>query len=355
MAAGLASVWPGVRCDQAPLADGGEGTLDVLAAAAGAGRWCATEVAGPHGERVRARWWLGADGVAVVESAEASGLARTTRRDARGACSRGTGELLAAARDAGARHLLLGVGGSAMVDGGAGALRALGAELRDAAGRPLPPGGAALADLAHVALPRFELPVTVLCDVRTPLLAAAGLYGPQKGATPADVGALVAGLDRLGAVLAAASGRDPRGVVHGGAAGGLAGGLWAALGATLVGGFDHIAAVVGLDARIAQAELVITAEGRLDAQTAEGKVVSGVVDRAGGRPVVVLAGEVTPAGEAALAGRAVALPLAEGPGTLAEALAGAAGRLARASARAARLYAFGASSGRASAMASTAQ
>jgi glycerate kinase len=237
-----------------PLADGGEGTLDVLG---GPNRTAA--VTGPLGEPVEAEWRL-EDGVAWIEAARACGLTLAggpERNDPLRATSRGVGELIAAAAAAGAERVVVALGGVASTDGGAGAVKALSS--------------------------RLPVPVEVACDVDARFLDAADVFAPQKGATPEQVELL---RERL-AVL------DVPDVSGAGAAGGLAGGL-AALGATLVRGFDLIAERRGLDERLAESELVITGEGLLDATSLTGKVVGGVLDRASraGVRALVVAGDV---------------------------------------------------------------
>jgi glycerate kinase len=280
-AVAAAAARAGWRADPCPLSDGGEGFAAVVAArgappGATTGTWHATEVTGPLGRPVVASWWL-ADAVAVVESAAASGLPLAggpEGNDPVAATTRGTGELVAAARAAGARRVLLGVGGSATTDGGRGALEAI----EEAGGL----GG---------------LEVVVACDVETRFVAAAEGFGPQKGATPAQVTELRDRLVAFAAELRARTGVDVTALPGGGAAGGLAGGL-AALGARLVPGFDVVAEAVGLRDRLAAADLVITGEGRLDASSWAGKVVGGVVRASGplGVPVLVIAGELGPGG-----------------------------------------------------------
>ena len=251
-----------------PLADGGEGTLDTLG---GANR--ATLVAGPLGDGIEAGWRL-ADGLAVIEMARASGLAllgSAAANDPLTASTRGTGELIAAALDAGAERVIVAVGGSATTDGGAGALEVLA------------PRG------------RFGVPVSVACDVATPFLEAADTYAPQKGATAEQVRLLAGRLQRLAERYRAEFGLDVTALPGAGAAGGLAGGL-AALGAELVPGFELVAARVGLAGALAGAELVITGEGRLDRSSFAGKVVGGVLAlcAAQGIPAFVVAGETEP-------------------------------------------------------------
>jgi glycerate kinase len=257
----------GWSCDEVPLADGGEGTLEVLG---GANRTAL--VTGPLGDSVTAPWQLRGSR-AVIEMATASGLelvGGAKGNDPVAASTSGTGELIAAAIDAGARRILVGVGGSATTDGGLGALRAL------------------------YPLPRIRgIEMQVACDVRTSFVDAADLFAPQKGATPAQVELLRRRLQRLAQVYLDEHGVDVLALPGAGAAGGLAGGL-AAAGATLVEGFELVADEVGFDDVLEGADLVITGEGFLDEQSFDGKVVGGVVDRAAaaGVPVLVIAGEV---------------------------------------------------------------
>jgi len=257
----------GWACDEVPLADGGEGTLAVLG---GPNRTAL--VTGPLGDPVRAGWQLRGRR-AVIEMALASGLALVggaEGNDPVAATTYGTGELIAAALDAGARRLIVGMGGSATTDGGLGALRAL-YPLQRLRGVDL-----------HVA-----------CDVRTTFVDAADVFAPQKGATPAQIALLRRRLERLAQVYVEDHGVDVRGLERSGAAGGLAGAL-AAVGGVLVDGFDLVADEVELDDAIEGADLVVTGEGFLDAQSFDGKVVGGVAERAAaaGVPVFVVAGEV---------------------------------------------------------------
>ena len=268
-AAGRAAAAAGWRHDEVPVADGGEGTLDALG---GPNR--TTTVTGPLGEPVEAEWRL-AGRTAVVEMARASGLALVggaEGNDPIAASTAGTGELLAAAVDAGATRLLVGLGGSATTDGGLGALRAL----------------YPLHRLAGVE-------IVALCDVRTSFVDAAEVFAPQKGASPAQVELLRRRLDRLADVYLADHGVDVRAIEGAGAAGGLAGGL-AVAGATLTAGFEALADELGLHELVEGADLVITAEGFLDEQSFDGKVVGGVAQlaREAGVPVVAVVGEVVP-------------------------------------------------------------
>jgi glycerate kinase len=262
-----AAATAGWRCDQVPMADGGEGTLDAFG---GPNR--TTTVTGPLGDPVDAAWRL--DGrTAVVEMAQAAGLALVggaDQNDPVAASTVGVGELIDAALEAGANRVIVGVGGSATTDGGLAALRAL---------HPL-------ARLRGVEL-------LVACDVRTGFLDAAEVFAPQKGATPAQVELLRRRLERLAQVYRADHDVDVLALEGAGAAGGLAGGL-AAAGARLLSGFDLIADEVELYERIEGADLVVTAEGFLDAQSFDGKVVGGVAELAAeaGVPVVAVVGEV---------------------------------------------------------------
>lgn len=253
-----------------PLADGGEGTLDALVDALGGSRRRA-RVTGPLGDAVDAEWALLPGGVGVVEAAAASGLALVEgRNDPLRASTRGTGELIAAALRAGARRVLVGVGGSATTDGGLAAIEALGWSF----------GGT---------------PVTVACDVSTRFLDAARVFSPQKGASDAQVQLLTRRLAQLADQYEARTGVDVRELEGSGAAGGLAGGL-AAIGAHLEPGFDTVAGAAGLEALLEDATLVVTGEGRLDATSFDGKVVGGVLDWAadlGVAHTAVIAGQVT--------------------------------------------------------------
>jgi len=306
LAAGLVRAVPGAEIVQVPVADGGEGTLD---AAVSAGfRRVPVRAEGPTGEPVQTSY-AERDGVAVVELADVSGMRRLPggRLAARTASSFGTGEVLRAALDAGCSRIVLGIGGSACTDGGAGLVQALGARLRDAGGRGIGRGGAALAavdslDLAdlHPALRAAE--VVVASDVDNPLLGprgAAAVYGPQKGASPADVTELDAALARWAQVVSAATGVEAAGQPGAGAAGGVGFAALAVLGATLRPGIDLILDLVGFRATLPGTGLVVTGEGSLDEQSLHGKAPVGVaaVARSAGVPVVAVAGRslLTPA------------------------------------------------------------
>jgi glycerate kinase len=300
-----------------------------------------TDVADSLGRTIRARWLRSDDGArAVVEMAEASGLSRLApdERDAIAATSAGTGDLIRAAISGGAGSIVLGIGGSATTDGGAGLLRALGANAdRDAA----------IADLAGLD-PRLALvEMAVACDVSNPLLGpfgAAAVYGPQKGASPADVAELDRRLAGFADALEAATGNRVREMPGAGAAGGVGFGLLAIADRfrsfALRPGIDLLMEATGFTDRLAGADLVITGEGRIDAQTAFGKTALGVARRAAaaGVPCIAVGGGVDPEGIEALAAvGAVAVPVAERPQSVEEAMAAGVAPLERCGERLARL------------------
>ena len=259
----------GHDCDEVGMADGGEGTLDVLG---GANR--TTVVTGPLGDPVKAPWRLSRT-TAVIEMALASGLTLAggaERNDALAATTAGTGELIDAALDSGAKKIIVCLGGSATTDGGLGALRAIHAPHR---------------------LRGVEL--LVACDVTTTFVAAAEVFAPQKGATPAQVNMLTGRLERLAQMYQSDYGTDVRSIAGGGAAGGLAGAL-VALGGRLLPGFELVADELDLYDRVANAELIITGEGFLDEQSFHGKVVGGMQAMAqrAQRPITAIVGDVDP-------------------------------------------------------------
>jgi glycerate 2-kinase len=299
--AGIAAVAPEVPVREVPVADGGDGTVDA-ALAAGFTR-VPVRAQGPVGKPVDTAFAL-RDGVAVVEMADVSGL-RLLPRDglaALEASSYGTGEVIAAALDHGCHTVLLGIGGSASTDGGAGLLTALGARLVDADGAELALGGAALARLARLELdglhPKLaSTAVVVASDVDNPLLGpngAAAVYGPQKGADPDDVALLDAALAHWADVLDAATGTALRDRPGAGAAGGVGYGALAALGAELKPGIDMVLELVGFADALPGARLVVTGEGSLDEQTLSGKAPAGVAAAAvaAGIPVVTVSGRL---------------------------------------------------------------
>ena len=301
MATGVRAAVPGADVRLLPVADGGEGFVEA-AVAAGYARRTAV-VRGPSGDDVQAGYAV-RDTSAVVEMAEASGLRRL--RDGKPApltaSTYGTGQLVSAALDAGARRLVLGVGGSATTDGGAGMAQALGARLLDEGGEELPPGGAALVRLDRVDLTGLDArlvgtQVVVATDVDNPLVGpsgAAAVYGPQKGASAEDVALLDAGLRRLAEVLERDLGLRLADAPGAGAAGGLGAGAIAFLGARQESGIDAVLEIVGFAEAVAGADLVLTGEGSLDEQSLFGKAPVGVAAAAGraGVPVAALCGRL---------------------------------------------------------------
>ena len=299
---GIKAVFPDAEVLKVPIADGGEGTVEALVAATG-GRLEHTEVPGPLGEPVLAAWGVLGDGqTAVIEMAAASGLPLVPKalRDPRITSTEGTGRLVKAALDAGLRKLVIGIGGSATNDGGTGLARALGVRFLDADGAPLAPGGAALARLERIDLsgldPRLlESTIMVACDVDNPLTGprgASAIYGPQKGATPDMVQELDRALGVYARVATGATGRDVATLPGAGAAGGLGAGLLWFTPAHLRPGVHIVLEATGFEAMMAGTDLVITGEGRTDAQTAMGKAPVGVAAVAQRHrvPVVCLSG-----------------------------------------------------------------
>jgi glycerate kinase len=299
MAAGVSAVWPSAEIVERPLSDGGNGLLEACAPLL-AGRLAEHEVSGPLGEPVRARI-LQAGWQAVIESAEACGLhlMPPERRAPLRATTRGVGELMRLVIEGGASQVVLGLGGSGTVDGGTGMARALGWRFEDEAGAPLVEGGGSLTGLDRIHAPPqpVRVRVTALCDVENPLLGregAARVYGPQKGAGPEEVEALEAGLTRLAAVLKTKMGLEVAGLPGAGAAGGLGAGARAFLGADLVSGAEWMITATGLRELLVAADLVVTGEGRYDAQSGMGKLTGRVVAaaRRAGVPVLLVCGRV---------------------------------------------------------------
>lgn len=342
-----------------PLADGGEGTVSALVQGAG-GEERTETVSGPLGALVQAKWGVLPDRRAVIEMAQASGLTRVSEvYRPKFASSYGTGQLIKAALDAGYRDLLIGIGGSATTDGGAGALQALGARLLDADGQDLPPGGAALTRLEKIDLTDLEndkrlndTQITVMCDVDNPLCGtngAAYIYGPQKGATPNDVEELDAALRHFAQVASATTGRDLQKDDGAGAAGGMGFGLKTFLkNVQLKSGIDVVLEATQMAQKLETADLVLTAEGSVDAQTLRGKALAGVaraagaVKNGGGVPVIAFGGAVQlTSDELQNLGIFVALPLPNAPLSLSECIQRAEELLANATERAVRLWLCG--------------
>ncbi|WP_286784626.1 MULTISPECIES: glycerate kinase [Pseudomonas] len=354
VAAAIARGWLQVYADAEivtkPMADGGEGTVDALLAATG-GERRESLVRGPLGEAVSAHWgWL-EDDTAVIEMASASGLhlLAPAQRDARITSSFGTGELIRAALDAGARRIILGLGGSATNDGGSGLLRALGVRFLDAEGHDLEEGGAALARLDRIYLDGLDarlaqVQVEVAADVDNPLCGprgASAVFGPQKGATAQHVQELDAALRRFGAVAARALGEDHAESPGVGAAGGLGFAARAFLAARFRPGVEVVAELSGLAEAMQGADLVITGEGRLDAQSLHGKTPMGVarVAKAAGVPVVAIAGSLGDGYQKLYeVGIDAAFSLVPGPMPLEQAMAEAAVQLRARAADVARLW-----------------
>ncbi len=355
IAAGVRRALPAAEVRCLPIADGGEGTLAALTAATG-GRVCEAVVADPLGRPCAACWGLSGNGrIAVIEMACASGLERLApaERDPTRTSTHGTGELIRAALDAGARHLVIGIGGSATVDGGMGMAAALGVRFLDAGGRCLmQPHGGCLADVARIDVSGLDARVAgarleVACDVTNPLTGpegAARVYAPQKGATPEQVELLEVGLAHLAGLFRRDLGCDVNARPGAGAAGGLGAGLAAFLGATLRRGAEIVLDAVGVDAALDGAALAFTAEGRADAQSGYGKATAALAARAArhGVPCILLAGALGPGYEALYTnGVTAALAIADGPLTLAASIARTPILLERAAEAAARLWCAG--------------
>ena len=333
MAQGIQRAAPNAITQLCPLADGGEGSLDALIAATHAERRTLT-VQDALGRPRQAAWgWLSEQRTAFIELAEASGLQHLTReeRNALHTTTFGVGELFLAALEEGATHALLLLGGSATNDAGAGMLQALGATLLDAQGQPLPPGGGALQQLATLDLstldPRLaELRVEAAVDVDNPLLGergASAVFGPQKGATDADVATLDRALGHFADLTAKALGKDDRALPGAGAAGGMGFAAHCFLNATLTPGIEMIMQQANFAQLLNDADVVITGEGRLDGQSLAGKTPIGVSRAAKrqGKPVIVLAGSLGDGWQACTEeGVTAAFALADGLMTLEQAL-----------------------------------
>jgi glycerate kinase len=351
VAAGVRLAVPGVETRAVPVADGGEGTLDALVAAAG-GRRRGAAVSDPLGRPVEAGLGELPGGVAVVELAQASGYERLAQaeRDPERTGTWGTGELIRAALDLGASRIVVGLGGSATTDGGLGLARALGILALDAAGAPVEGRGADMARVASLDLsgrdPRLErVAIRVACDVDNPFhgpRGAARVFGPQKGASPEAVERLDAGLANLAGVVRRATGVDLQAVPGAGAAGGAAGALHALLGAELTPGAPLVLDAVRFRERLEGAGLCITGEGRLDETSLAGKAPAAVAAacREAGVPCVALCGEVALGpGAARRAGFAAALAIGRGVRPLPEALRATEADLAAAGAAVAGIWA----------------
>jgi len=354
MARGVAAALPGASIDRVPMADGGEGTVDALVAATG-GSYRELRVTGPLGEPVLARFGLLADGLtAAVEMAAASGLVLVPaeRRNPLIATTRGTGELLLAAIAAGARRVIIGIGGSATNDGGAGLGQSLGFRLLDDQGRDLEPGGGSLGRLARID-PTGRRPelggveIAVACDVTNPLCGPDGastVYGPQKGASLEMVEQLDRNLAHFADIVARDLGVATKDRPGSGAAGGLGGGLVAFAAGKIEPGVDLVIKAVKLEERLTNADLCLTGEGAIDGQSAFGKTAVGVarLARSLHRPTLALAGRIDPGAEAVLdEGIDAYFSICRGPMHLDEAIAQAPLLLERATEQAVRAFLAG--------------
>ena len=363
MADGVTDAEPRAEVVVCPMADGGEGTVTAIASATGA-QIREEEVSGPlPGQIVTARWaflppgalktpLLQAEKTAVIEMAQASGLwlVPPDKRDPFVTTTLGTGQLISAAIDAGCRRVIVGIGGSATVDGGTGMASALGYRFLGEDGREVPPGGGSLERIGSIdssgrdpGLSGTEL--LVACDVDNPLVGdegAAAVYGPQKGATPEQVAALERGLRRLGELIEAQLGVEVLKAPGAGAAGGLGAGLVTFCGARITSGVELVAEVVGLREKIIGADLVLTGEGSFDAQSARGKAPAGVarIAREMGVPAVILAGQLVGDAGADLGPGVAAFPVAHGPMDLDTAMREAAGLVRSGTSRLVRLLAL---------------
>lgn len=355
IAQGFRAVFEQAQIRVLPMADGGEGTAEALMAGVG-GQYHTVTVLDPLKRPTPAQFAMLSDGTAVIEMASASGLVLLTQqeRDPAVTTTYGTGELMRAALDLGAKRLFIGIGGSATNDGGAGMARALGVKFYDADGNELPEGGLALRDLALVdikGLDRrlFDVPVAVACDVTNPLcgkLGASWVYGPQKGADEALCAQLDAALTVYGSALDALCGRQIADEPGAGAAGGLGAGLIAFCGGRLCSGAAEVARLLNLEEQVRWADLVITGEGRIDRTSAMGKVLCGVgaLGRQYGKPVVAFGGSVGEGADAVLQqGVTAYTAITDSPMTLAHAIENAPALLTAAAERTARLLAVGSS------------
>lgn len=333
-----------------PLADGGEGTVEVLLQALG-GRFVDVDVHDPLMRPIRASYALSGDGkTAIVEMATASGLCllNESERDPRTTTTYGTGELIGAALKSGVERILVCIGGSATNDGGSGVASALGVRFLDAFGNALPCGGASLIGLDHIDMSGFTFPIgevaiTVACDVTNPLTGPNGastVYGPQKGADLQMVSELDDALARYGRIVEDELGVSVVKMPGAGAAGGLGAGLAAFFGAELRSGIDMVMEAVGFDEMLLDADLVITGEGCIDSQTASGKVIGGILKRTQHSqvPVVAFGGRIDVVPELYDFGLTAAFPIASGPMSLEYSINSAEKLLESASERVYRLY-----------------
>lgn len=302
---GFREIWPEADYVKLPVADGGEGTVDAMIAAT-QGRLIHVDVTGPLGEPVNAFYGISGDEqCAFIEMAAASGLEQVppAQRNPLKTTSWGTGELIRHALNNGVRHIIIGIGGSATNDGGAGMVQALGAKLLDRDDNPIAPGGGALETLARIDIRELDsrladCHIEVACDVSNTLIGekgASAVFGPQKGATKEMIARLDSGLEHYAQLIARDLDIQVLELAGGGAAGGMGAGLYAFCGAQLRQGIEIVTDALKLDEQIADADLVITGEGRIDSQTIHGKVPVGVarIAKRYNKPVIGIAGSLT--------------------------------------------------------------
>ncbi|MGN0071674.1 MAG: glycerate kinase [Atopobiaceae bacterium] len=349
IAEGIRSLLPTAKIYAYPVADGGEGTVAALVAA-GKGTLRTEHVHGPLGEELDASYAVLEDGSALIECAAASGITLTyqTTEEALAASTFGTGELIRAALDEGCRHILVGLGGSATTDGGAGMAEALGVRFLAKDGKPIPPGIAGLAELAKIDIsgadPRLaSCTFEALSDVANPLAGPDGavfVYGPQKGLPRERLSELDHVLARYGRLVGKATGQEVSSVAGAGAAGGLGAGLAAFCAAKIRSGIKAILDALSFDEHLGEADLVVTGEGRMDAQTAKGKAPVGIARRAKrfGVPVAAVVGSCADDIEAVYeAGIDIVLSCVTAPSTLEECIEKTPDALRRAGRRLARI------------------
>lgn len=353
MALGIKRVLPDAETVAVPMADGGEGTVEALVDAT-CGQIITTDVTGPLGESITAKWGILGDGVTgIIEAAAASGITLVPpgKLNPLITTTYGTGELIGAALNAGCRKLIVGIGDTATNDGGAGMAQALGVRLLDNRGKELPWGGAALARLDRIDISGLdhrlaECQIVSACDVTNLLCGESGasvVYGPQKGASEEMCRRLDEALSHYAKVIRAALDIEVKDLPGAGAAGGLGAGLVAFLGAELLPGIDIVIESVGFVDHLGDASLVFTGEGRIDGQTLCGKTVSGVVAKAKALriPTVAIVGEVAAGSDVYRSGIDAVLSIAPGPISLEKSVADAASLIADAAERAMRLILIG--------------
>jgi len=332
IAKGLLRVCPEIEIEKLPVADGGEGTVETLVAGMD-GDFVQVGVTGPLGERVKAKYGIIDDGMAIIEMAEASGLVlvEEERRNPTLTTTYGTGELILSALERGLKRIYVGIGGSATNDGGMGMARALGYRFLDRDGNELPDGGGRLGQLDRIDLTKVtpllkDARITVMCDVENPLFGpdgAAFVYGPQKGADPDMVQLLDENLRHFSEILIRDMNADVADIPGSGAAGGLGGGLMAFCGAELKPGIEMVLDILNFDSHLQDVDLVVTGEGRIDGQSAKGKVPAGVAKRAKklNKPLVAVAGGVGEGAEGLYSiGTDLILPIVDGPMELRQAM-----------------------------------